>query len=90
MCSCNPYAWNPGLARDLCPLHGVGTSAVVDSAKPFKVRASCGHIDIRKMREAPEVILDAPNGRACEECEKVTTQRLMEVLNPSSKEGLLG
>jgi len=50
--------------------------AVIDSVKPFNVRASCGHIVIRKMREAtagvaytPDVILDAPNGRACDACE---------------------
>jgi hypothetical protein len=51
-------------------------SAIVDSVKPFQVRASCGHVVIRKMREAtagvpytPETILDAPNGRACPACE---------------------
>jgi hypothetical protein len=51
-------------------------SAVIDSCKPFKVRASCGHIVIRKMREAtagvpytPETILEAHQGRACEQCE---------------------
>jgi hypothetical protein len=44
--------------------------------QPYKVRASCGHIVIRRMRPAtagvpytPEVVLDAPNGRACEHCE---------------------
>lgn len=49
---------------------------LIEGVKPFKVRASCGHIVIRKMREATagvpyadDVILDAPNGRACEECE---------------------
>ena len=49
---------------------------LVESTQPFKVRASCGHIVIRRMREAtagvrytPETILDAPRGRACEECE---------------------
>jgi hypothetical protein len=52
-------------------------SALVDSVQPFKVRASCGHIEVRKMREAtagvpytPETVLEAPNGRACHECEK--------------------
>lgn len=56
---------------------GQDRSTVVDACQPFKVRASCGHIVIRKMREAtagvpytPETILDAPNGRACEECER--------------------
>ncbi len=51
-------------------------AAVVDSVKPFQVRASCGHIVIRKMRETTagvpyttETILDAPNGRACDACE---------------------
>ncbi len=51
-------------------------TTVIDACKPFQVRASCGHIVIRKMREAtagvpytPETILEAPNGRACESCE---------------------
>jgi hypothetical protein len=51
-------------------------SRVIDSVKPFKVRASCGHIVIRPMREAtaglayaPDVVLEAPNGRACPACE---------------------
>jgi len=49
---------------------------LVEGTKPFKVRASCGHIVIRRMREAtagvpytPEVVLDAPNGRECDTCE---------------------
>jgi hypothetical protein len=52
-------------------------SAIVDAVKPFKVRASCGHIEIRKMREATagvpyteDTVLEAPRGRACYECEK--------------------
>ncbi len=52
---------------------------LVESCKPFKVRASCGHIVIRKMREAtagvaysPDVVLEAPRGRACPECEGET------------------
>ncbi len=52
-------------------------ASLTESTQPFKVRASCGHIDIRRMREAtagvpytPETILDAPNGRACKECEE--------------------
>lgn len=54
------------------------TSAYVERCQPFKVRASCGHIVIRKMREATagvpyteKTVLDAPNGRACDECEKL-------------------
>jgi hypothetical protein len=52
---------------------------VIDSVKPFKVRASCGHIVIRPMREAtaglaysPDVVLEAPNGRACPACEEAS------------------
>ncbi len=52
------------------------TSQLIDFVKPFKVRASCGHIVIRKMREATagvryseDVVLDAPRGRACPDCE---------------------
>jgi len=50
---------------------------LIEGVKPFKVRASCGHTVIRKMREATagvpyteDTILEAPNGRACNECEK--------------------
>lgn len=63
------------------------TSALVDSVKPFKVRASCGHIEVRKMREATagvpyseSVILNAPRGRACEACE--AKQKWAESLTP--------
>ena len=52
------------------------TSEIAQSVKPYKVRASCGHIVIRPMREAtagvpysPDVVLDALRGRACDECE---------------------
>lgn len=49
---------------------------LIDGTKPYKVRASCGHIDIRRMRESTagvpysdDVVLDAPNGAPCRECE---------------------
>jgi hypothetical protein len=49
---------------------------LVDGTKPYKVRTSCGHIVIRRMREAtagvpftPDTIIEAPGGRPCEECE---------------------
>jgi hypothetical protein len=52
------------------------TSAIAESVRPYKVRASCGHIVLRPMREAtarvpysPDVVLDAPKGRACDACE---------------------
>jgi len=52
------------------------TSKVEDRVQPFKVRASCGHVEVRSMRAAtagvpysPDVILEAPNGRACDACE---------------------
>ena len=64
-----------GLYRDSMRT-GDKMTTLVESVKPFKVRASCGHVVIRKMREAtagvpytPETILDAPNGRACDACE---------------------
>ena len=51
-------------------------SYFVEQVKPFQVRAACGHIVIRKMREAtarqpysPEVVIDAPHGRKCNDCE---------------------
>lgn len=53
-------------------------AGVVESTMPFKVRASCGHIVIRRMREATagvayteETVLEAPNGRACDTCERL-------------------
>ncbi len=52
------------------------TAILIEGVKPFKVRASCGHITVRKMREATagvlfteDTILEAPNGRACPDCE---------------------
>jgi len=52
------------------------TSTIADSVKPYKVRASCGHVVVRPMRAAtarvpysPDVILNAPKGRACDACE---------------------
>ena len=52
------------------------TSSLGAGVKPYKVRASCGHIVVRSMREATagvpyseSVVLDAPTGRACEACE---------------------
>jgi hypothetical protein len=51
-------------------------SAVIDATQPYKVRASCGHIDIRRMRPSTagvpysaDVVLDAPNGAPCEACQ---------------------
>ncbi len=51
-------------------------SMLIESCQPFKVRTSCGHIVIRKMREStagvpytPDTVLDAPNGRPCPDCE---------------------
>lgn len=47
----------------------------VSQLHPYKVRTSCGHIVIRKMREATagvafgdDVVLEAPNGRPCDAC----------------------
>jgi hypothetical protein len=52
-------------------------SILVASCLPYQLRTSCGHLVIRKMREAtagvpysPDVILEAPGGRPCEACEK--------------------
>jgi hypothetical protein len=51
-------------------------STIADSVRPYKVRASCGHVVVRPMRAAtarvpysPGVLLDAPKGRACDACE---------------------
>ena len=55
----------------------VPISRAGETPQPFQVRARCGHIVIRRMREStagvaygPDVILDAPNGRECDACEK--------------------
>jgi hypothetical protein len=52
------------------------SSAIAESTRPYKVRASCGHIVARPMREAtagvpyaPDVVIEAPKGRACDACE---------------------
>ena len=72
---------------------------LIEGVQPFKVRASCGHIVIRKMREATagvaysdSVILDAPNGRACEECEKAWAeyQHAADDLARSGRSGAIG
>ena len=49
---------------------------LIQSTMPFKVRTSCGHIVIRRMREetagvpyTDATVLDAPNGAPCSECE---------------------
>jgi hypothetical protein len=51
------------------------TSYLSESTQPYKVRTSCGHIVIRRMREATagvayseSVVLEAPNGRPCDAC----------------------
>ena len=61
----------------------VVTSTIADSVQPYKVRACCGHIVVRKMRAATagvpyskDVVLNAPNGRACDACEAKTKQNL--------------
>lgn len=41
---------------------GQDRSTVVDACQPFKVRASCGHIVIRKMREATAGVPYTPEG----------------------------
>jgi len=56
------------------------TSQLVESIMPFKVRARCGHVEVRPMRETTagvpytsDTILGAPDGRPCQECERVTS-----------------
>lgn len=53
------------------------SAASGDPSHSFRVRASCGHVDVRQMREsvagvafdsAAEWQLDAPNGRRCAAC----------------------
>ena len=71
----NPNAANASAAPSRKRVPAVA-SKLTESVKPFKVRASCGHILIRPMREAtagqrysPDVVIDAPKGRACDACE---------------------
>jgi hypothetical protein len=47
-----------------------------DKTQPYQVRTSCGHIVTRRMRPStagvpytPETVIEAPNGRPCDECE---------------------
>lgn len=54
-------------------------SRALDVTKPYKVRASCGHLTIRRMREATagilwseDVVIDAPNGAPCPDCATVS------------------
>lgn len=73
-------------------------AVLIEGCKPFKVRASCGHIVIRKMREATagvpytdETVLDAPNGRACDECEAwAEYQHAADDLARSGRSGAIG
>ena len=51
-------------------------NAIITETKPYRVRTSCGHVVIRKMREAtagvpyaPEVLLEAPEGLPCPACQ---------------------
>lgn len=59
------------------------TSRLIDATKPYQVRTGCGHIVIRRMREAtagvpytPETIIEAPNGRYCDGCEEIRLAKL--------------
>jgi hypothetical protein len=54
---------------------------LIEGTKPFQVRTGCGHIVIRRMREAtagvpftPETVLEAPNGRPCDDCALATAK----------------
>lgn len=71
-----PAAANAANQNANVPVPARVTSGYVDRVQPYRVRASCGHIVIRPMREATagvpfseDVVLDAPHGRACEACE---------------------
>jgi hypothetical protein len=61
------------------------TGSVEYPLQPYQYRAACGHIVTRMNREetcgvpySPDVILEAPNGRMCEECE--STSRFLPYL----------
>jgi len=48
-----------------------------DMTQPYKVRTGCGHVVVRRMRPAtagvpftPETVIEAPNGRPCDACER--------------------
>ena len=66
------------------------TSTIADTVQPFKVRASCGHIVKRPMSAetagvpySPDVILEAPKGRACDACE--AKQKQLAAVTPGTK-----
>jgi hypothetical protein len=69
-----PVRFVPGAERAV-------QSHLVDSTQPYQVRTGCSHIVIRRMREStagvpfsPDVIIEAPNGRPCDECERKATE----------------
>lgn len=48
---------------------------ITEKCQPFRVRMSCGHIEIRMMREStadrvfdPQIVIEAPSSACCE-CE---------------------
>lgn len=63
--------------------------------RPYKVKASCGHVEVRKMREttagvafdpAAEYQLDRPNGMPCPAC---TNDSIARGENPGSCENIM-
>lgn len=67
---------------------------LIEGTKLFKVRTGCGHIVIRRMREATagvpyteEVILEAPNGMPCEACQKLASSQEFGVWRLAATQG---
>jgi hypothetical protein len=66
---------------------------MLDATQPYRVRTSCGHIVIRRMRPStagapftPETVIEAPNGRPCEDCEVIlaTDAQIREAVGGAS------
>lgn len=67
-------SFHPGASAP--PPPALVTFTAGEQTQPYKVRTSCGHIVIRRMRPATagvpystDVVIDAPGGRPCPECE---------------------
>lgn len=67
-------------------------SLVADRCMPFRVRTSCGHVVIRKMREGTagrpydvHTIIEAPNGAPCMACEARSRGSIVQIGSNGSK-----
>lgn len=62
---------------------------VADATQPYQVRTGCGHIVTRRMRPStagvafgPAVVLEAPNGAPCSNCESNARNQMLAARMP--------